>query len=61
MTAPSTVGRETVGDDVPDLEFAYPDCTVCEDGGEVSYDAGYYCLKCGTCWDSDGRKGQTDA
>lgn len=38
----------------PDLSFSYPDCTVCDDGGDMDYDDGFLCQKCGTSWSRSG-------
>ena len=45
---------------VPDLEFDYPPCTVCDDFGEMTYDAGFYCLACGAEWNDQGKNGVLD-
>jgi hypothetical protein len=44
---------------IDDLIFSYPDCTVCDDGGDMTYDEGYQCLKCLTLWDRNGEHGET--
>lgn len=46
---------------VPDLEFRYPECPVCDDGTELSHDAGWYCETCGHGWYSDGTRGAYEA
>ena len=41
-----------------DLDFPPPDCSVCD--GELEYDDGWYCQKCGSSWNRDGRRGSFD-
>lgn len=43
---------------VSDLEFRYPDCPVCDDGGSMVYDDSWYCENCSHNWDKDGRHGE---
>ena len=44
---------------VPDLEFDFPACSWCEDGGTMSHDGdGFYCVACQCNWSNDGRNGK---
>jgi tRNA(Ile2) C34 agmatinyltransferase TiaS len=46
---------------IPDLVFEYPDCSVCDDGGSMSFDGdSFSCEDCGRSWDRDGRNGELD-
>ena len=40
---------------IPDLDFPWPSCPICSDGGEMHYDDTWYCASCGASWDSAGR------
>lgn len=44
---------------IPDLEFTYPDCTACPDGGNTSYDGdAWWCESCDAAWDANGTNGE---
>ncbi|MDE2106114.1 MAG: hypothetical protein KGL39_53320, partial [Patescibacteria group bacterium] len=44
---------------VPDLDLYFmPDCSVCDDGGDMNYDDGFYCEMCGHQWNRDGTHGE---
>lgn len=44
--------------EIPDLYIGYPDCAVCTDGGDMTYDEGFYCQTCKTLWREDGTHGE---
>jgi len=45
--------------EVQDLDWLYPPCTVCDDGGEMEGDGvNIWCRDCGATWDEDGTNGQ---
>ncbi len=48
--------------DVPDLEFPWPPCSVCHDGGDMDYDGDtWWCCSCGCRWNKTGYNGRREA
>ena len=55
------VEARAAGEPPPDLQFSYPDCTVCDDGGAMDYDESWCCRTCGTTWSRNGAEGEWDS
>lgn len=42
---------------IPNVDFPWPQCPVCDDGTELGHDDDWWCSKCYHAWHTDGTRG----